>query len=292
VLTDLTPAGEHPLQLVLVGQPELRQHLLTRARQRVGQRRLLHATIRPLTPAESMAYIRQRVAKVALPGGPIFTPEALTALVRHTGGVPREVNLVCANVLQAGFWAQQQPITADLVQQVKATCMGSKPFLLRRWGLAAVAGVVLAAGLLWVAPFRTRPQALRSSPAVRAHATSEAPRPASAPPVVSLSLPPLDPAPQAQGAAPTDSAVGHDPGEGDVRRAPVESHERQRLEPPPAIRLPRASPPVVRNNRISTRYADLPAASLHSTSGFTVLDGTLLISENSQDDHSCYRGMP
>src|SRR5919202_227053 len=147
-LTDPTPSGEYPLQLVLVGQPELRQHLLTRAGQRLGQRRLLHATVRPLTLAERVAYIRQRVAKVALPGGPLFTPEALTTLVRHTGGVPRDVNLLCANVLQAGFQAQQQPITADLVQQVSATCTGSKPFPLGWRGLAAAAGVVLVAGPL------------------------------------------------------------------------------------------------------------------------------------------------
>ena len=75
--------------------------------------------------AERGPYIRQRLARVALPGGPIFTPEALTTLVRHTNGVPRDMNYLCANVLQAGFQAQQQPITPALVQEVVAASRGT-----------------------------------------------------------------------------------------------------------------------------------------------------------------------
>jgi general secretion pathway protein A len=134
-LMDLTPSGEPLLQLVLVGPPELWQPLRTWARAR--GRRCLHATIQPLTPAERAAYIRQRVARVALPGGPIFTPEALTTLVRHSNGVPRDVNCLCANVLQAGFQAQQQPITPALVRQVVATSTGAPPVPRGRRRLAA-----------------------------------------------------------------------------------------------------------------------------------------------------------
>jgi general secretion pathway protein A len=237
-LTDLTPSGAHPLQLVLVGQPALQQHLRTWARSRVGPRRLLHATIRPLTPAERVAYIRQRVARVAGPGGPIFTPEALTTLVRHSGGVPRDVNLLCANVLEAGFQAQQQPITADLVQQVRATCPGAQPFPLGWRALAATAGLVLMAGLLWAAPFHTGPHVPRHSPAAPPRPQSEALLPMSAPPLVSLSLPPPQPAPQAREDASLGRTVGPDPGERHVYFGQVES--RQRLESPPT--LPRALP--------------------------------------------------
>ena len=165
LLANLTPAQEPPLQIVLVGQPELQQHLRRRGLRRVAQRIGIRATISALTEAESLAYIRQRVAKVALPGGPIFTQGALQAIVRHAHGVPHDVNLLCTNVLQAGFWAQQQPITADLVQQVMAASTGSRPFPLGRLGLAAAAGLVLTAGLLWIAPFRLGQQARRSSPA-------------------------------------------------------------------------------------------------------------------------------
>ncbi len=167
LLANLTPSREPPLQIVLVGQPALQQHLRRRGLRHVAQHIGSRATLLPLTEAESLAYIRQRVAKVALPGGPIFTQEALQAIVRHAHGVPRDVNLLCTDVLLAGFWAQQQPITADLVQQVIAASRGSRPFPLGRLGLAAVAGLVLTAGLLWVAPFSAGPQASRNSPAAR-----------------------------------------------------------------------------------------------------------------------------
>src|SRR5439155_24051803 len=137
VLANLTSAQEPLLQIVLVGQPALLQHLRCRGLRRVPQRCVIHATISPMSEAESLAYIRQSVAKVALPGGPLFTQEALQTIVRHAYGVPHDVNLLCTNVLQAGFWAHQQPITADLVHQVAAAPMGTRSFPLGRLGLAA-----------------------------------------------------------------------------------------------------------------------------------------------------------
>jgi type II secretory pathway predicted ATPase ExeA len=235
-LMDLTPSGEPFLQLVLVGQPELRQHLRTWARAREG--RFLHATIQPLTPAERAAYIRQRVARVALPGGPIFTPEALTTLVRHSNGVPRDVNHLCANVLQAGFQAQQQPITPALVRQVVAASTGVPPVPPGRRRLAAAGGLVLVAGLLWGAAVPPGPPIPRHHPAAPPP-QSEAPPP-SAPAMEALHWP--APAPQIPGASPSDRTVGHTPGEGDVRLAPVASLESPHLESPPALPTPRSTP--------------------------------------------------
>jgi general secretion pathway protein A len=231
VLTHLSPAKEPLLLLVLVGQPELQQHLRRSPLRRVAQRLGVHATLSPMTEAESLAYIRQRVAKVALPGGPLFTEEALQAIVRHARGVPHDVNLLCTNVLQAGFWAHQQPITAALVHQVRAASLGSRPFWLGRWGLAA-AGLVLMTGLLWRAPFSGGPQASRSRPT--AHSWMEARRPTSTPRPEALRLSPLEPAPPARAESTLGSAVGPDPGEGYVRRGLRESLARQDMETPPA----------------------------------------------------------
>src|SRR5207302_2182768 len=213
----------------LVGQPALLQHLRCRGLRRVPQRRVIHATISPMSEAESLAYIRQRVAKVALPGGPLFTQEALQTIVQHAHGVPHDMNLLCTNVLQAGFWAHQQPITADLVHQVVAAPMGTRPFPLGRLGLAA-AGLVLAAGLLWRPPFSAGPQASRSQPAARAHSWMEARRPTSAPRPEVPRLPPPAPAPQSHTEANPGSVVGHDSGEDHGRLGPQ--------EPPPATLTP------------------------------------------------------
>jgi general secretion pathway protein A len=243
------PAQEPPLQLVLVGQPALQRHLRHRPLRRVAQRLGIRATIRPLTEAESLTYIRQRVAKVALPGGPIFTPGALQALVRHARGVPRDVNLLCTNVLQAGFWAQQQPITADLVQQVMGVSTGSRPFPLGRLGRTAVAGLVLVAGLLWIVPLRSGPPAPHSTPAVRTPTEREAPQPPSRPPLLAPHVQPPE--------SPPGSAVGPDPSEGHIPLGPLESPESQGLATPPAAPPPSATLPP--------RVPPLPPASTMDT---------------------------
>jgi hypothetical protein len=176
---------------------------------------------------------------VALPGGPLFTQGALQAIVRHAHGVPRDVNLLCTNVLQAGFWAQQQPITADLVQQVIAASTASRPFPLGRLGFAAAAGLVLAVGLLWVAPFSSGPQATRSHPPARVRSWIEVRRPTNVPLVVAPPLQQPDPAPQTRAESTPGRAIGQDPDTSTSRRRSRLRASARRHRPPPS---PLASP--------------------------------------------------
>src|SRR5262245_27070070 len=237
LLANLSPSGAPSLQIAPVGRPALLLHLRRRGLSRVAQHIGIRATLLPLTEAESLTYIRQRVAKVALPGGPIFTKEALQAIVRHAHGVPRDVNLLCTNVLLAGFWAQQQPITGALVQQVIAASRGSWSLPLGRLGLAAVASLGLAAAFLWGARFSTGPQEGLNDSAVRAHPSPQAPEPPSVPQLVAPRLPQPEPTPQARTEATPGSAVVQDPGEDHVRLGPLESLESQHPKTPPS-RLP------------------------------------------------------
>jgi hypothetical protein len=156
--------------------------------------------------------------------------------------VPRDLNRLCTEVLQAGCGAQQQPITAGLVQQVIAASTGVKPFPRGRLGLAVTAGLVLAASLLWVAPFRTRPPVIHSRPAARVQPESEASRPMSVPPRVAPSLQPLGTAPQASGASPPGRTPSPDPSAGDVHLGLLASVESPRLEPPLAPPIPHVTP--------------------------------------------------
>jgi hypothetical protein len=180
---------------------------------------------------------------VALPGGPLLTQGALQAIVRHAHGVPRDVNLLCANVLQAGFWAQQQPITADLVQQVIAASTASRAFPLGRLGFAAAAGLVLTAGLLWVAPFSSGPQATRSHPPGRVRSWIEVRRPTNVPLIGAPPLQQPDPVPQTRAESTPGRAIGQDPDEGHVDIVSPESLESQRQETPPATITPGVTPP-------------------------------------------------
>ena len=247
LLVPLSAAQEPLLQLVLVGRPALLQHLRRRRCRRVARRRVIRATIRPLTQAESLAYIRQRVARVALPGGPIFTPGALQAIGRSARGVPHDVNCLCTDVLQAGSWERQQPITAALVRHVLAMARGATPVPLGWLGRATALGLVLVAGLLGGTLFRAGPQALRHSPPSRAHAPIETPPPTSARLQAAPHLQEPAPAPPVPAVSTPGHAVGHDPGEDQVRLGPLASPERQRLATPSAARTspaPAVAPPA------------------------------------------------
>ena len=78
--TNLLHLQEPPPPGDCAGRPAGLLQLLAQEDCAAAQRIGIRATIRPLTKAESLAYIRQRVAKVALPGGPIFTEGALQAI--------------------------------------------------------------------------------------------------------------------------------------------------------------------------------------------------------------------
>ncbi|MDH3604775.1 MAG: DUF4384 domain-containing protein [Candidatus Tectomicrobia bacterium] len=75
----------------------------------------------PLTPAESAAYIRQRLAHAtAGRQADIFSPGAMKAIVKYASGVPRNLNMVCPDVLCCGFTKRENPISAKTAQSVIA----------------------------------------------------------------------------------------------------------------------------------------------------------------------------
>ena len=150
LLSNLEVATEKLVQIVLVGQPELEQQLQQYALRQVAQRIVIRTTIVPLIDAESFAYIHNRLAKVALPGRPVFTRGALKRIVREAQGVPRLLNILCTQALVTGFGVRQHPITARLARAVIADFTGAQPSPRWHLGLAASAGLILVAGGLWL----------------------------------------------------------------------------------------------------------------------------------------------
>ncbi|GIX47999.1 MAG: hypothetical protein KatS3mg131_2210 [Candidatus Tectimicrobiota bacterium] len=154
LLSNLETATEKLLQIVLVGQPELEHKLARSELRQLKQRIVIHATLQPLTPEESLAYIRHRLAKVTTSPTPIFSKRALKCIVEHARGTPRLLNILCTNALIAGFGYRQRPIRARTVRQVIAELEGRR-LPRRAWAVAATAaGVLLAAGLFWASPYR------------------------------------------------------------------------------------------------------------------------------------------
>ena len=140
--------ADHPAVLLIddldrAAEPEVRRFLTTLGAQRAGMRRLRivlagrpgyeaaieagldaergMATERchldPLGPAEVASYIQHRVAA----GGatrPLFTTEAVERIARHSGGVPRRINLICSNALFFAALLSREAVGADVVDMV------------------------------------------------------------------------------------------------------------------------------------------------------------------------------
>ena len=110
------------LQVVLTGQPELRDVLNDPALRQLKQRVALRCEIRPLPDVEETEkYIKSRLTTAGAARTDIFTPSAMDFIYRCSEGIPRQINNLCDNALLAGFAAGEPYITRALVEEVADT---------------------------------------------------------------------------------------------------------------------------------------------------------------------------
>jgi general secretion pathway protein A len=105
------------LQILLVGQPELRARLQLPALRQLRQRISLRCAIRPLTETETREYILARLRVADAPDPGLFTDRAVQRIARYARGIPRVVNMVCDHALLFGYTAQRRIIDRDLVAE-------------------------------------------------------------------------------------------------------------------------------------------------------------------------------
>jgi general secretion pathway protein A len=115
LLTNLETATTKLLQIILVGQPELRELLERNDLRQLAQRITGRYHLDPLSEDESAAYIRHRL-RVAGATGDIFTPSALRTAHQRTGGVPRLLNVVADRALLGAYTRESRIVTPDLVR--------------------------------------------------------------------------------------------------------------------------------------------------------------------------------
>ncbi len=117
VISNVNADKDQVLQLVLAGQPELRETLRRPDLEQFAQRVAVDYHLRPLEPDESDAYIRHRLEVAG--GDPELIEAAARRFIHHqSGGIPRLINNLCDTALVYGFAAQQRPVTAELVHEV------------------------------------------------------------------------------------------------------------------------------------------------------------------------------
>jgi general secretion pathway protein A len=107
------------LQLILVGQPQLRDLLLGPKLHQFAQRISSDFHLRPLDPREVANYISFRLKAVGA-NRPIFTQEACALIGTASGGIPRMINVLCDTALVYGFANDQRVISDKIVRDVIA----------------------------------------------------------------------------------------------------------------------------------------------------------------------------
>lgn len=164
LLTNLETAKHKLLQIVLLGQPELRELLQRRNLRQLAQRVTARYHLMPLAEHETAAYVRHRMQVAGALRNP-FRGSALRALHRRSGGVPRLINIIADRALAAAYARDAGRVTARLVHAAANEVQpGESRVSRRRWPALLAAGfgsVLLAVSFLyWGLPRLERSGAL------------------------------------------------------------------------------------------------------------------------------------
>lgn len=150
LLTNLETDTQKLLQIVLLGQPELRELLQRRELRQLDQRITARYHLRALDSDESEAYLRHRWAVAGGRGFP-FEARAVAALHRASGGIPRTLNLLADRSLLAAYVLHRDKVDAGMVTRAVAEVLPEPPRIGLHWprilgwglGIAAVLGALM-----------------------------------------------------------------------------------------------------------------------------------------------------
>jgi general secretion pathway protein A len=109
---------EKQLQIILVGQPELRELLNSPYLRQLKQRISLRCEVRPLKAEEISGYIRTRLNVAGSVRLDLFTADAVALIYRSSEGIPRLVNNLCDNALLSAYAMNTRIITAEIIAEV------------------------------------------------------------------------------------------------------------------------------------------------------------------------------
>ncbi|MBS0375198.1 MAG: AAA family ATPase [Proteobacteria bacterium] len=116
LLSNVNSEKDLVLQVLLVGQPELRSTLQRPELRQFAQRVSVDFHLRPLGASDTSAYVRHRL-QVAGRDAELFSPESLALIHDQTAGVPRLINQLCDLLLVYGFADGAEVIDESLVRQ-------------------------------------------------------------------------------------------------------------------------------------------------------------------------------
>jgi len=190
ILSNLETNKEKLLQIVLVGQPNLKDLLRSADLRQLDQRVSIRYELKPLSREETSAYVAHRLSIAGGGAAVSFAPKALDLVHKYTDGTPRLINLVCDRALLGGYSARTNRITPEMVKHAASgldlTLPGRAAIQWIRARAAAFAAgaamtAVLATGMIYGVGWLRRPVSTLPPPLPVASAPSQAATPSTAP---------------------------------------------------------------------------------------------------------------
>ena len=156
LLTNLETSERKLLQVILIGQPELRDMLARPELEQLAQRVIARYHLDALSARETGAYISHRLAVAGLLGATPFPPRLTRLIYKITRGVPRRINLLCDRALLGAYALGVREVDRSTVRAAAAEVFGvqagARPY--RPYAIAGVlalaaGGALLASGWNW-----------------------------------------------------------------------------------------------------------------------------------------------
>ncbi|WP_341676706.1 AAA family ATPase [Niveibacterium sp. SC-1] len=200
LLTNLETSERKLLQIVLVGQPELRTLLAVPGMEQLAQRVIARYHLKALSAADTRQYVRHRLRVAGLRGPVPFERDAYKRIVLHSRGVARRINLLCDRALLGAYAEGKAMVSARIVDKAAVETFDLAPARSngRRvaWAVAASAVVLTLAAALFAWVHGTHGKAHIAAPLVRQSTPASPPatqpvasKPVAAPQVVAPSAP-------------------------------------------------------------------------------------------------------
>lgn len=155
LLTNLETEKEKLLRIMLIGQQELSALLARSDMRQLASRITARYHLTPLGARETAEYIEHRL-RIAGAQGEIFTPAAMAAVRRYSGGIPRLINIICDRALLGAYAQNARRVSPQIVRRSAHEAVGQLPDVFdprakHRWRLIELgwaAALLICLGLL------------------------------------------------------------------------------------------------------------------------------------------------
>lgn len=124
LLTNIQAGGRPLLQIFLLGQPELRELILSPALEQVHQRIVAASHLQPLEVDEAKTYVKHRLEKAGWRNDPEISNSVYPLIHKFSDGVPRRINLICSRLMLHGSVEQKHRIGVEDMRAVVEELQG------------------------------------------------------------------------------------------------------------------------------------------------------------------------